>query len=396
VVRKLALGGVVVAAIVVVVVLAHGGSSSTSRRNGHQTPATISGPAPPSGPPAKPAPVGEQIGVSVNRLFNDRTYSGSQIDSQLGALRTTGVTVARSDALWEATEPGPPQGSAHRYDWTFDDRVAGSLAAHGIRWFPILDYSPGWAASVAGQEHSPPRAPDQFAAFAHAFAARYGSGGTFWRAHRLLRSLPVQTYEVWNEPDNVQFWQGGPDAARYADLYLRTRAAVLSADPAARVIVGGLTHPEAFLREMVRARPSLVGHLDGVGIHPYGPNPFVVLARVRTARATMDALGLSRVPLYVTEFGWTTLPVGAQSWAPARLRPDYISGTLTALGHTDCRIAAVVLYTWVTPQRNPADHEDWFGIHPPTGAGSADTAALATGLRRAEGPAPALPLCAGR
>jgi hypothetical protein len=334
------------------------------------------------------------LGINVNRLFDDGTYSPAQIEAQLAALQRTGATIARSDALWEAAQPTRPSGGVHRYNWSFDDLIAGSLARHRLQWLPILDYSPGWAQSVQGQEHSPPRQPSDFAAWAAAVAARYGAGGSFWQAHPQLTPEPANTFEIWNEPDNKEFWLPRPDAGKYADLYLRTRDAVAAADPAARVIVGGLTDPAAFLPAMVRARPDLVDHLDGVAIHPYGANPFVVLARVRAARRVLDALGGSGVPLYVTEFGWTTSPPGALSFIPAPTRPGYISATLAALGHTDCRITAAILYTWVTPERNPANHEDWFGIQPPRGGKTPDVAAFTAGLESAHAAARTLPLCA--
>ena len=144
---------------------------------------------------------------------------------------------------------------------------------------------------------------------------------------------------------------------------------------------------------MLRARPDLAGHIDGVAIHPYGANPLVVLRTVRDARAVLDSLGLSAVPMYVTEFGWTTEPAGALDWAPARARPGYISATLAALGHTDCGIAAAILYTWVTPERDPANAQDWFGIEPPDGGGGSDVTAFAAGLAKASAPAPAVKLC---
>ena len=125
----------------------------------------------------------EVFGINVNRLFNDLTYTQAQIDAQLAAVRATGATVARSDALWEAAEPHAPAGGRHHYDWSFDDQIAGSLAAHGLTWLPIIDYTAPWAQSVSGQDHSPPRSDADYAAYAGAFAARYGSGGTFWRAH---------------------------------------------------------------------------------------------------------------------------------------------------------------------------------------------------------------------
>lgn len=351
------------------------------------------------GPPAQPAPVGEQFGVNVNRLFDDRTYTPQQIDAQLQALRRTGATVARTDAQWEASEPAAPVDGVHHYAWAFDDEIAGSLAAHGLRWLPLIVYVAPWAQSIVGQDHSPPSSIIDYAAYAAAVAARYGPGGSFWRTHPHLAALPTNTYEIWNEPDNGEFWTPVPDASRYADLYIQARDAVTSVQPEARVIIGGLTRPTTFLPAMLAAAPQLRGHVDGVAVHPYG-NPPVVLAKVRADREALTSLGMASVPLYVNEFGWTTQPVGALDWAPERLRPQFISRTLAALGHLDCGIAAVVLYTWVTPQEDPANSQDWYGIHAPDNSGatgtkgSVDTTAFTAGLKRATAPGATIPLCA--
>jgi hypothetical protein len=343
----------------------------------------------------KPAlsPPAEQFGASVNWLFNGGVFDGAQVASQLRALRASGATVARTDVLWERAEPTGPAAGVHHYDWSFDDAIAGSLARAGLRWLAILDYTAPWARLVPSALHSPPRSADEFAAFAAAFASRYGRDGTFWGAHPELQQLPVTDYEVWNEPDNGQFWQPLPDPASYAQLYLSTTSAVARVDPAANVIVGGLVNASSFLPQMVAARPELRGRLQGVAIHPYGANPDVVLAKVRRARSALSELGFSHVPLYVTEFGWTVHPSSALNWAPASLRPSYVSRSLEALAHTNCGIAAVVLYTWTTPQRAIGDKEDWYGLSPPQGGSSADTEAFAAGLRGASSPAAAQPVC---
>jgi hypothetical protein len=369
------------------------GPESTSATGTAPPTASVIGPAA-VGPRAQPPPSGaEQFGASVNRLFNDGTYTPAQIDLQLRQLQQTGVTVARSDALWEATEPKAPADGLHHYDWSFDDAIAGSLAAHGLRWLPIIDYSAAWAQSVAGQDHSAPLMAADYAAYAGALAARYGQGGSFWRAHPNLTAEPVDTYEIWNEPDNATFWAPAPDASVYDDLYLRARDAIAVPQPGARVIVGGLTKPAAFLPAMLAGRPDMLGHIDGVAIHPYGRNPEAVLANVRTARRMLASVGLGAVPLYVTEFGWTTHPVGALDFAPQHLRPGYISRTLIALGHVDCGVALAILYTWVTPERDPVNAQDWFGINPPAGGPSADTTAFAEGRRDGAAAGPAISLC---
>jgi hypothetical protein len=354
-------------------------------------------PSPRAAPPqtlraALPAPPSQVFGINVNRVFNDLTYNQAQIDTQLAAVKATGATVARSDAFWEAAEPHAPVNGRHRYDWSFDDQVAGSLAAHGLTWLPIIDYTAPWAQSVAGQDHSPPRSLADYAAYAGAFAARYGSGGAFWRAHPDLTPAPVTAIEIWNEPDNPEFWVPDPDAAAYARLYLEARAAIDDANPAIRVLVGGLTNASVFLPAMVRAEPALRGHVDGVALHPYG-NPAVVLARIRGARAALVSVGMGAVPLYVTEFGWTTQPPAAINHAPASRRPADIQAVLQALGHLDCGLAATLLYTWVTPERDATDGQDWYGIADPAdpSAATPDTQAFAAGLRAAAAPDAAPP-----
>lgn len=345
------------------------------------------------GPPAEPSPRGLQFGASVNLLFNTHHFGPHELKAQLTALRGTGVTAARSDAFWEAAEPDPPVDGRHRYDWSFDDFVAGSLATNGLTWLPIIDYSAPWAESIRGNDHSPPISSIDYADYAGAFAARYGPGGTFWRGHPQLAPHPITTFEIWNEPDNPAFFTPTLDASRYVELYLRARDAIKAVDPGARVLVGGLTNIRAFVPAMLEARPDLRGHIDGVALHPYGRKPAGVLADVRIARLVLDSEGLPNVPVYVTEFGWTTRPAGALYWIPAAIRPGYIFQTIAALGRVDCGVAAVFLYTWASPQRDPTDPADWFGIHPPGGGSSADTAAFVHGLRVARAPGRRIGLC---
>jgi hypothetical protein len=334
----------------------------------------------------------EAVGASVNILFNSPGLTAPQISAQLAALRATGATIARSDALWESSEPVAPAGGVHHYVWTFDDTIAAELAAQHLQWLPILDYTAPWAESIPGADHSAPASDADYAAYARAVAARYGPGGSFWQAHPELPAEPVQTYEIWNEPDAGYFWLPGPEPAQYSDLYLAARTAIDAVQPQARVIVGGLTQPTSFVAQMLAARPQLRGHLDGIAIHPYGTPP-VVLDKIRLTRAALYAVGLRSVPLYVTEVGWSTSPPGTTDYVPAAQRPAYISATLGALGHLDCGIAATVLYTWYSPRQNPSDGQQWYGIDSLTSAPTADTRAFAAGVRRAGRPETTRRLC---
>ena len=333
-----------------------------------------------------------QFGVNTGLMYNSERYTRAQIDQQLAAVARTGATVVRSDSLWEDSEPQPPIGIFHRYNWTLDDEIVSSLAARGLRWLPIIDYAAPWARTAAGQVHSPTSSVSDYAAYAAAVASRYGPGGSFWLENPGVRPLPVLTYEIWNEPDNGTFWRPTPNPAAYAALYSAARSAIDSKQSGAHVIIGGLTRPAWFLGALLAGAPGLRTQIDGVSIHPYASTPNRVFIAIRGARLAMRSDGIGSVPLYVTEVGWTTHGSRLDSATEAQ-RPGYISSTFATLGHTDCGIAAVLLYAWTSQERNPADPEDWFGISPPGAGGSADTAAFTAALATAEAAAPPALLC---
>ena len=402
--RPLLIAGALAAvAIVVVIAVATGGGGKSRSSSTSSTASTSSATSPspsapatgeaPLGPPAQPAPAGHEYGANVDWLFRPHEYSRGQVGAQLEQLRRTGAMLARADTVWEASEPAPPVAGVHHYDWTVDDWIAKALATHGLRWLPVIDYTAPWAQSIPGKNVSPPRSAADYAAYAGAFAARYGDNGSFWSTHPTIPPDPVDTIEIWNEPDTPQFWDPKPDPAAYADMYLRARDAITASDPSVRVIIGGLAHPAQFMRALLGARRQMAAHVDGVGIHPYGPNPLAILASIRADRELLRSVGLAETPLYVTEFGWATNPVGTLDYLPERLRPTYISSTLAAIGHTDCGVAATLIYTWITPRRDPATGEEWFGIQSPTEGPSPDTAAFTSSVRRASAPSPPLRLC---
>lgn len=343
------------------------------------------------GPAAAPDGTAE-YGVNTGVLFNSGKYSHADVDAQLALLAKTGATVVRSDALWEEAEQQPPIGPVHRYNWAQDDMIVGALASHGLRWLPIIDYAAPWAQAAPGQIHSPPSSAGDYAAYAAALASRYGPGGLFWLENPGLEPLPVLTYEIWNEPDNPVFWYPRPNPAAYAALYSAARSAIVSQQGGAQVIVGGLTQPSSFLAAMLASDPGLRTQIDGVAIHPYGA-PDQVLVGVRDARLAMRADGLGGVPLYVTEFGWTTHGTRVRDSSTEAERPGYISSTIAGLSHTDCGIAAVLLYAWATPEQNLGNPQDWYGISPTGAGGSPDTAAFAAALAAAAAPAAPTLLC---
>jgi hypothetical protein len=315
-------------------------------------------------------------------LILDNTMSGvTGVDRDLAAMAAGGLGLVRASPLWEITEPQAPVGGQHRYRWQTDDFLAAKLAAHGFKWIALLGYSPGWASDTPNQLHGAPRTAADFAAYAGAVAHRYHG--------------PIVAYEIWNEENSTTFWRPRPDPARYAALYLAARSAIHREDPGVPVLVGGLAdaYGAAFLSQLL-SRPEIRADMvDGVAIHPYGRDPAAVLARVAAYRTLMRQSGAADVPLYVTEYGWSTQPAGSPTWAPERERVQWIGQVARALLHSDCDVRLVTFYAWKTAERKPNLADDWYGVaHPgvPLGPLIKSMAGIVQELRR---PAPSVPLC---
>lgn len=303
------------------------------------------------------------IGVNAPVLFNTPGVPAALIDRHLAGMRSAGLTLVRTDALWFRLEPHPGQ-----FDWAPADAVASALARHGIRWWPVIGYAPAWGGTVPGSLHSPPRDPAEYGRFVGAFAQRYGSDGTFWREHPGLPRLPVRDYELWNEPDGGFFWPPHPDPAAYAAAFDAAAGALRTVDPAGRAILGGIVPSRGWVPAVLAARPEIRDEIAGVAIHPYGRTPAAAVGHVTALRTVLDASGLAGTPIDVTEIGWETSPRTARWFATDAQRAVYLVEAERALARPALGVEAYLPYAWITAERDPANEDDWYGIVPPGGA----------------------------
>jgi hypothetical protein len=286
-------------------------------------------------------------------------------EQQMAAMRSHGVQVVRIDAPWAVIEPQPPGPSGHSWQFAQTDAWAAALAVHHLTWEPLLDYSVGWAKTCPG--NCPPTDDSTYAAFAKAVAARYGEHGSFWAEHPDLPYYPARIFEIWNEENTSIYWSTGPSAAQYARLYMAARAAIKAIDPTASVIVGGLAgpnvafnpqqdYPAQFIQHMLTAQPSLRGHIDGFGLHPYAPTAQDSVEWTVHFRQVLDTLGEGAAPIDITEFGW---PAGV---LPARetWRGWMLNTIAYWLARSNCRIGLLAPYDWINPL-NAHDSPD-FGL----------------------------------
>jgi hypothetical protein len=284
------------------------------------------------------------------------TWTLDQVRTSLENLHAAGATVARADVDWARAEPHGPVDSHYHYDWRHDDLVAGALAAAHLHWDATLEYTPKWAqqhikpAVYHGKGASfvaplPPANDVVYAAFVGAFARRYGVHGTFWRSHKLLPQEPVKTFEIWNEPDDRWTWGPNVNLQDYARLYTAAYRAIKLVDRDSTVITGGLAFTRSSLPRMLKAFQGLP--IDGLGVHPYGPDANATVATVRWTEAQMAAAGRGRTPLIVNEYGWNS---GAGSWQSVSKRVLGRDVRRSVIGLSKIKqVSEVIPFQWSDP-----------------------------------------------
>jgi hypothetical protein len=113
-------------------------------------------------------------------------------------------------------------------------------------------------------------------------------------------------YEIWNEPDNPNFWKPSPDPRQYATLLREAAAAIRQADAAAVISSGGtIGFNLAFISSF--AATGAARDLNAIAVHPYrktGPETIATeFAILRDWVA--GALG-PNIALWDTEWGYSS------------------------------------------------------------------------------------------
>ena len=262
-------------------------------------------------PPAGAPPL--RAGIVVNALD-----AGGGRRAELARVRALGIGWIREELRWPSLEP-----LRGVYRWERFDGLMEAAARARLRVLPLLLGTPWWAGRYP---LSLPNDTDAFGAFAAHAAARYGPGGTFWRRHPQLDArLAPRWFEIWNEPYTEHYSVGGVDPARYAAMVRTATVQGRAANRATRWLMAAdlIYEDEAGVRRnwlaaLAAADPGLMALVDGAAVHPYGfgapgadddiPLPFR-FDRIDTIADELTQLGAGRVPLWVTELGWSTCDV---------------------------------------------------------------------------------------
>ena len=299
-----------------------------------------------------------QFGMADPDLLGE---SASTQAAQLAAMKAIGITEIRLDANWDWVQ----YGGQNTFDWSQLDQAVASVRAAGMSVDLIVDGCPPWAAvsGTSGDDSPQPASSAQYARWASDVAARYAPKG-------------VNTFEIWNEPNSVAFWQPAPNPAAYTADLIAADKAIKKVDPSAFVLSAGLA-PESndgtdinaitFLQRMYAYGAR--GYFDGVGYHPYSypalPHTYdswsgwsQMSQTSPSIRSVMAANGDSGKRIYVTE-------VGAPSGGPWGVGQTSQAAEFTqAIGAAKATswIGGIYLYSWQDEGTDTSNAEDWFGL----------------------------------
>jgi len=286
---------------------------------------------------------------------------------QLGMMRSSGVQSVRVQFSWAGAQPYaswsdvPPaqqggfvSGAGNvPTDFSATDQIVALAAARGLRVLPTVIYAPGWDAITNPKGLARPRDDGPYGEFLTTLIGRYGPNGSFWTDNPAIPAHPIREWQVWNEPEIAGFWPTSQWAPSYVALLRVADAAIKTADPGAKVVLGGLTDYSWLELAVIYALPDTKGLFDIVDVHPYTGTPVGVVSIIRFVRREIQRAHDSNKPIIVGEtsftsslgrtrhlYAWETTPRG-QAKRVSTLLP------LLAAARRSLRIAGFYWYTWM-------------------------------------------------
>ena len=304
---------------------------------------------------------GHAVGIAAGGGLT--SLSDTALNQYLDEIVALGATWVRIDIEWGNVQ----YKSANKSDWSEYDNVINAIVKHHLNVLGIIAYTPVWArvAGCTGGAHCPPRDPKQFATFAAQVVAHYKNKGLHY-------------WEIWNEPNNFDFWATKADCDAYTDLLRVTYPAIKAVDSNAVVITGGLApestdgvniSPTDFLNCIYRDGGR--DYLDAVGHHPYtfpqfpsnsGSHAWAQMSRTSTSlRSIMIANGDGNKKIWMTEFG---TPTGGPDpkWYVSEARQAQMMTDTFQLYKTYDWAGPIFLYTLKDTGNSISTNENFFGL----------------------------------
>ncbi|HIQ02355.1 MAG TPA: hypothetical protein EYH30_09580, partial [Anaerolineales bacterium] len=184
------------------------------------------------------------------------------------------------------------------YHWEVSDRVFRAILDGGFE--PYLRLGDSW--TVSGLEQRAPTHPENWVRAAVEIVRRY-------RQMAAEAGVPLRYVEIWNEPDNRQFWDASP--IEFFDLFAHTAQALKAEFPDLKVGGPGLTPAGAMSPQGQQYTQDMLAHLQNHDVpldffswHIYSNDPQDYRDAARFYRQQLDGHGYSGAESHITE--WNT------------------------------------------------------------------------------------------
>jgi len=237
-------------------------------------------------------------GVLADGPAIDGTVS---FDAQVKAMKRNSVGWIRLPVYWSQIELQKGQ-----FDFTVLDSQMKAAATSGMPVMPVVLGAPAWAVAPPESLNAHPSDVADYGHFLAVLAGRYKAHGSYW-SQQSGPSMPITKWQIWNEPDLDVYWRadGRSWELSYIPLLRAARAALASADPKARVVLGGLSNYSwESLQRLYRAGGR--GLFDYAALNPFSRTVAGVLEIVRQSRVVMSRHGDSSKPLILSEVAWSS------------------------------------------------------------------------------------------
>ena len=283
------------------------------------------------------------------------------INQTVRQTRPTADTASRLGAgwirIWGGWDAVQPQPGAYAENIVHDMNVEVNAAkARGLKVLVVMQRTPPWANGGKGP-FTPPTDPSTFGSMMGVVAQRIPG---------------VDAWELWNEPDESEFFTGGPNPAKYAAMVKSAYPAIKAAQPNDIVVTGGLVANNMDFVERLYSQ-GLKGNFDALGVHtdtacltdppgsiyrdPQGRIGRYTFTGFREVHRVMASHGDGDKPIWMTELGWST-----ESTAPNSCSVGEKKGT-KPLGVTEEQQADFLTQAFQCLQADPiVTVAFWFGM----------------------------------
>lgn len=294
------------------------------------------------------------------------TRDDASFAHELALMRANGVESIRPVVYWADMQPerGGPVITVSL------DRLIGEAARNGISVLPVVLRAPAWARVEPGNFASPPRDPEDFAAFMRSLIARYGPQGSYWTEHPEIPKRPQRDWQVWNEPNLNRYWSSPqPFPRAFARMMRVVYPAIKRADPGARVVLAGFGNDSwNALRRAYRG--GLTGRLyDVFGVHPFSGRVANVLKIVRLNRRELTRHGDAGKPMVISEITWpsargtpATVTTGFETTEAGQARNLTAAYRAFMANRRRWNLIGAYWSTWLTADAGSTNSFDWSGL----------------------------------